>query len=400
MIFTILLVCIIFGSDVLRWKLKKFSPTREYSNEHFELESLESVKKLKKMQVRLGLEMFSLSPLLVHSFVPGGEHIHEGFQQSSTSTGDPVRIQHDAAMWIVIESRNRYFKVGDRVMSSFDWVVLQSEWVVYPSDVKLRVLDRMVDMRHHISTLSVSQGITADLATAYVASPRKGDVVFVSSAGGGVGLLAAQLFQLEGATVIGSTGSDLKVEELKAIGIDHVFNYKNTSTTEALDKWAPNGINIYFDIVGGEILQEAFDRLARFGVVVFCGINSASTNDAAFDFKLKLFPAVIQKNIRLEGFWAPDWVERFEESQEKLEDLLDEEKLKVAWMMEDWEYFGDALGGMMRGENFGKMIIRGFYYDMDKSKDDEFSSENENENEEILMEEHHVTDASELKDEL
>ena len=75
-----------------------------FSNPPLFEEHLESVGKLKKKQVRLGLHTFSLSPLLVHSFVPEGEDAPEGFQQSSTSVGEPVRIQHDAAMWIVIES--------------------------------------------------------------------------------------------------------------------------------------------------------------------------------------------------------------------------------------------------------------------------------------------------------
>ena len=142
-----------------------------------------------------------------------------------------------------------------------------------------------------------------------VAELRDGDVVFVSGAAGAVGSLAGQIAKLRGHTVIGSAGSPEKVAWAKELGYDDAFNYKEESPADALDRICPDGIDVYFENVGGDHLEAALPRMRTFGRVVLCGLIS-QYNETELRPGPSLVPA-LSNRLTIRGFIISDRPEEF-----------------------------------------------------------------------------------------
>ena len=174
--------------------------------------------------------------------------------------GEPIT---NSAVAKVIKSANEKFQEGDIVIGMLG----TEEYSVVPNTDLLRKLENPynLDPKLYVGALGMP-GLTAYSSFYDIGKPKKGETIFISAASGAVGQIVGQLAKHEGLTVIGSVGSDEKLEFIKKeLGFDAGFNYKKEKATEALEKLAPNGIDIYYENVGGEQLDAALNAINNYG---------------------------------------------------------------------------------------------------------------------------------------
>jgi NADPH-dependent curcumin reductase CurA len=191
-----------------------------------------------------------------------------------------------------------------------------------------------------------------------VAELRDGDVVFVSAAAGAVGNLAVQIAKLRGHDVIGSAGSSAKVGFLREqLGCDHAFCYRDGDITELLRAAAPDGIDVYFDNVGGDHLEAALDALRPRGRVALCGAIS-DYNRAEAVGPRNLFNAVA-KGLTLRGFLARMYADQMEPFRQEMRSWLKAGRIVYPeTVFEGLQQAPRALAAQLAGENVGKVLVR------------------------------------------
>ncbi|GAA4974786.1 NADP-dependent oxidoreductase [Kineococcus glutinatus] len=211
----------------------------------------------------------------------------------------------------------------------------------------------------HLGVLGMP-GLTAYVGLLDVAGFREGDAVFVSGAAGAVGSLVGQIAKLRGAgRVVGSAGSAEKVAHLvDDLGFDAAFDYKDGPVREQLRAAAPDGIDVYFDNVGGEHLEAAISALHRFGRVALCGAV-AQYNDTEPPAAPRNLAAAIGKELTLRGFIVGSHGDRMPAFVEEVGGWLRAGRITVRETVVDGlENAPDAFLGMLRGQNTGKMVVR------------------------------------------
>ncbi len=259
------------------------------------------------------------------------------------------------AVGSVIESRSPDLAEGDLVTHMLGW---RDEAVLDAGQA------RKVDPAEGLSPSAYLGVLGGTSLTAYVglldiAALKPGDAVFVSAAAGAVGSIAGQIAKLKGASrVIGSAGSDDKVRWLREIGFDAVFNYKAAPVHQQLRQAAPDGIDVYFDNVGGDHLQAALSVLRRGGRVAMCGAIASynATEPVPGPRNLGL---VITKRLTLRGFIVFDHNDRNPDMIADVTRWLRDGRLHFAETVVDGlEHAPDAFLDLLRGRNTGKMIVR------------------------------------------
>jgi len=207
-------------------------------------------------------------------------------------------------------------------------------------------------------------GLTAYAGFMEVGRPKRGDFVFVSAASGAVGQVAGQLAKIAGCYVVGSAGSDEKVDLLKTkFGFDDAFNYKSeTDLAAALKRCLPDGIDIYFDNVGGATLDAALLCMRTRGRVAVCGmVSQYNLDDPAAGVRMRNLPLLVAKRIRMEGFNVADYLadgpyyRRFEEEMAGY--LRDGRVTYVEDVVEGLHGAPAALVGIFQGRNVGRQLI-------------------------------------------
>jgi NADPH-dependent curcumin reductase CurA len=192
-----------------------------------------------------------------------------------------------------------------------------------------------------------------------IASLRSGDIVFVSAAAGAVGSLAGQVAKLRGHTVIGSAGSAEKVSYLiDELGFDVAFNYRDGPVRDQLQRAAPEGIDVYFDNVGGEHLEAAMESLGLRGRVAMCGaisvLNAGEPPAGPRNRRL-----IIGKRLTLRGFIIGDHLDRFDAFVKEVGGWLRAGEIRHRETIVDGiDRAPEALIGLLRGQNTGKMLVR------------------------------------------
>jgi NADPH-dependent curcumin reductase CurA len=267
----------------------------------------------------------------------------------------PFQIDHPmegGAIGEVVESKAEGFAAGDRVLHMAGW---RDEAVV-----DARTLNKLPNLGAEPQAFLGNLGVTG--ATAYfglldVASAREGDVVFVSAAAGAVGSAVVQIAKAKGMTVIGSAGGTEKCEFVRSLGADHVVDYKAQPVLKGLAAAAPEGIDVYFDNVGGDHLDAAFalaKMRARFAICgMIEGYNKA--DPASFRFIMR----VIAMRIRMQGFIVFDFQSRMDEFYREMGQLIASGQLKSQETVVDGlEKMPDAFLGLFSGGNVGKMLVR------------------------------------------
>ena len=201
-------------------------------------------------------------------------------------------------------------------------------------------------------------GITAYVGIVDIGDVREGDTVFVSGAAGAVGSVAAQLAGARGARVIGSAGTPEKVAWLRELGLDGVFDYHETPTRGALRELAPDGLDVYFDNVGGETLEAAIGAMRLRGRIVACGAISRYNATELLPGPCNLF-MVVTKRLRMQGFIVSDHYDRFPAFLAEVGPLVASGSIRYReTVVEGIEQAPAAFIGMLDGANVGKMLVR------------------------------------------
>ncbi|KAK8532236.1 hypothetical protein V6N12_053682 [Hibiscus sabdariffa] len=201
-------------------------------------------------------------------------------------------------------------------------------------------------------------GFTAYVGFYEICSPKKGEYVFVSAASGAVGQLVGQLAKLHGCYVVGSAGSSQKVDLLKnKLGFDEAFNYKEeTDLDAALKRYFPEGIDIYFDNVGGAILDAALLNMRIHGRIAVCGM--VSLHSISDPKGIQNLYCVVPKRIRMQGFLQSDYLDKFPQFLEHVTENFKQGKIVyIEDMNEGLETAPAAFAGLFSGKNVGKQVI-------------------------------------------
>lgn len=204
-------------------------------------------------------------------------------------------------------------------------------------------------------------GNTAYFGFLDICKPKEGEVVVVSGAAGAVGNLVGQIAKIIGCKVIGIAGSDGKCEWLtREIGFDHAINYKTESIAEVLKKFAPNGIDCYFDNVGGAISSVVINQMRDFGRISVCGsISSYNLPYAEWPKVPILQPTFVFKQLKMEGFLVTRFWNEWFDGIAQMKQWTAEGKLKYRETITDgFENMPQALIDMLEGKNFGKAVVK------------------------------------------
>lgn len=202
-------------------------------------------------------------------------------------------------------------------------------------------------------------GMTAYLGVHDVAQPKPGETFLVSAAGSGVGQLAGQLARQRGARVVGIAGTDAKCEWLvQELGFDACINYRTENVDAALKAQAPQGVDVYFDNVGGALLDTVLRRIATHGRVVLCGDLATYDTDAAPE-PLHNLKYVMGRRARMEGFNTLDhWARLGEAHAELSKQFADGSLLRRNDIVVGLEQAPDALVRVFRGDHLGKLVVQ------------------------------------------
>ncbi|WP_455356251.1 NADP-dependent oxidoreductase [Streptomyces sp. SYSU K217416] len=264
------------------------------------------------------------------------------------------RPMDGGAVGEVIASNADGFAVGDHVLHGLGW----REYADMDAKYATKVDASLAPLSAYLGVLGMP-GLTAYAGLFGVASFKEGDAVFVSGAAGAVGSQVGQMARLRGASrVIGSAGSDEKVKLLiEEYGFDAAFNYKQGPVADQLREAAPDGIDVYFDNVGGDHLEAAIGSLNVHGRATLCGAI-AQYNDTEPAPGPRNLALVIGKRLRLQGVLVGDHAALQPRFVQDVSGWLRSGELKHAeTVVEGIENGVDAFLGMLRGENTGKMIV-------------------------------------------
>ncbi|GAB4858915.1 hypothetical protein Ancab_010388 [Ancistrocladus abbreviatus] len=255
----------------------------------------------------------------------------------------------------VLESGNPNFKKGDLVWGITGW----EEYSFISSEEKLFKIEHTdVPLSYYTGLLGMA-GMTAYAGFYKVSSPKKGDRVFISAASGAVGQLVGQFAKQMGCYVVGSAGSKAKVDLLKnKFGFDKAFNYKEEQDLDvALKRYFPEGIDIYFENVGGKMLDAVLLNMRVHGRIPVCGMIS-QYNLEQLEGVHNLFCLII-KRVHMEGFLAFDYYDQYPKYLEMVLPLIREGKITyVEDISEDLESAPATLVGLFTGRNVGKQVVR------------------------------------------
>lgn len=254
----------------------------------------------------------------------------------------------------VIQSNNKNFQTGDFVNGILQWKEFQIS-----NGTGLNKVDRgRAPLKAYLGVLGLT-GITAYLGLDKIGKPQKGETLLVSGAAGAVGSIAGQIGKLKGCRVVGIAGSEEKIDRIQQkFGFDAVINYKTADNMKnAIAAACPNGVDVYFDNVGGEILDAALVNMNKFGRIINCGAISLY-NKTETQTGPRVEPLLIKNSILMQGFIVRDYVKDFGPAQKQLAAWLEQDKLNY-WetVVEGFESIPQAFIDLFDGKNKGKMIV-------------------------------------------
>lgn len=255
----------------------------------------------------------------------------------------------------VVESKDKKFLKGDIVYGRLDWKKLQA----FDADKLEKVDSNLAPISTALSMLGVT-GLAAYFGLTKIGRLQKGETVVVSGAAGSVGSVAVQVAKLNGCRVIGIAGSQEKIDYLENdLGIDKGINYKETENmAKAFEEACPNGIDIFFDNVGGEIADAALEVLNKNGRIVVCG-QIAEYNNENPPKGPSPQHSLIKNSARMEGFVVFDFKDEFDDAKKQLSEWFNDNQLKYREnVIEGFENIPSAFIGLFSGDNIRKQVVK------------------------------------------
>ncbi|MFA5120116.1 NADP-dependent oxidoreductase [Zavarzinia sp.] len=254
----------------------------------------------------------------------------------------------------VIASGDPGFTVGDTVVG----ITGVQSHALLPAAEATKVDPALAPLPSFLGVLGMT-GMTAYFGLLDVGQPKPGETVVVSGAAGAVGALVGQIAKLKGCRVIGIAGGADKCRYLtEQLGFDGAIDYKAEDVKKALRALAPKGVDIYFDNVGGDILDAVLSQLARHARVVICGAISQYNNTTAVKGPANYMSLLVNR-ARMEGFVVFDYAARYGEAVREIAGWLAAGKVTAKEdVVRGLEHFPEALLKLFKGENFGKLVLQ------------------------------------------
>jgi NADPH-dependent curcumin reductase CurA len=309
------------------------------------------------------VEDFDVVPLALGDLEPGQMLIRNHYlsldpamrprlSNGVTAIGEAIT---GAALGTVTATRHTEFREGDLVEHRLGF----RDYALSNGDNVQRVVLGGEPMTAHLGVLGVN-GLTAYAGLLEVGRLAAGECVFVSAAAGAVGSIAVQIAKLKGCRVIGSAGSDAKCAWLRDVaGVDVAINYRSGVLRKLLKAAAPDGIDVYFDNVGGEHLNACLPRMRMRGRIVVCGMISTYNNDGAISECVNTLANMMYNRLTMTGFIVWDHVHLRERFLSDMRGWIAQGQ--VRWeetVYEGLENAPAALIGLFTGQNLGKMLVR------------------------------------------
>jgi hypothetical protein len=323
------------------WHLKS-RPDGTPTPENFELKDIE-LPLVQEGQVRVRNLWLSVDPYM------------RGRMNESKSYIPPFQIgapMDGGAIGEVVESKADGFSPGDLVSHFAGW----RDEAVLPSKAVTKLPDLGARPQDFLGNLGVP-GATAYFGLLDVAQAKGDDILFVSAAAGAVGSAVVQIAKAKGMTVIGSAGGKDKCDFVRSLGADRVIDYKAGPILTSLREAAPDGIDVYFDNVGGDHLDAAFARTRLHARIALCGMIAGynSREPQAFRYMIRM----IAMRVTMRGFLYGDYVSRLDEFYRDMGAWLASGAVKShETVAEGLDNMPDAFLGLFAGANTGKMLVR------------------------------------------
>ncbi|HSR52965.1 MAG TPA: NADP-dependent oxidoreductase [Acidobacteriota bacterium] len=282
---------------------------------------------------------------------------NRGWTNEGPSYRKPVdlnQVMDGIALGQVEVSRHPDFEEGDHVQGMLGW----QDYATLPADqlTKLPVLP--VPLTAYLGVLG-HIGLTAYFGLLDVAEPQEGETVVVSAAAGAVGSLVGQIAKIKGCRAVGIAGSDEKCRWItEELGFDAAINYKTQDVADRLKETCPDGIDIYFENVGGEILDAVLARMNRYGRIPVCGLISQynATEPVPGPYN---FVRILTQRLKVQGFIVMDYLDRSDQAFQDLASWLTAGRLKYRLdVRQGLEKAPQVLNDLFEGANQGKLILQ------------------------------------------
>lgn len=257
----------------------------------------------------------------------------------------------------VVESQNKNFSKGDFVNGMLAWKKFQTS----NGNGLNKVDSNKAPLKAYLGILGLT-GLTAYLGLEKIGKLQKGETLLVSGAAGAVGSVVGQIGKIKGCRVIGIAGTDDKIERIQEkFGFDGAINYKTTKDMQkAIKNACPDGVDVYYDNVGGEILDAALANMNRLGRIINCGAIS-QYNEENVPTGPRVETTLIKKSILMQGFTVRDYVKDFGPAQKQLTEWFENDKLSyLETVVEGFEEIPQAFLDLFEGNKKGKMIVKVF----------------------------------------
>ncbi|AIG26697.1 NADP-dependent oxidoreductase [Brevibacillus laterosporus] len=255
----------------------------------------------------------------------------------------------------VIETKSSEFQVGDVVLGLLGW---QNYSVVDAGEVQ-KIDTNIAPITTALGVLGMP-GMTAYFGLLDIGQPQAGETVVVSGAAGAVGMLVGQIAKIKGARVVGIAGSEEKVQYVtEELGFDAAINYKTTPNMQlALEKACPNGVDVYFDNVGGPISDAVLSLINQGARIPLCGQISLYNSEKQ-DIGPRIQVQLLKKTATMKGFLVTQYTDRYHEGMTQMAQWIKEGKIKYSEnIVEGLENVPEAFLGLFTGENTGKQLVK------------------------------------------
>jgi len=284
-----------------------------------------------------------------------------GRMNAGKSYADPVEIDEvmsGGTVGQVIESKNSSFSEGDFVFGYGGW---QEFWL--QDGKKLKKVDPQLAPISTATGVLGMPGVTAYTGLLNIGQPKKGETVVVAAASGAVGSVVGQIARIKGARVVGIAGTPEKCEFVKEeLGFDACVNHSLQDFAENLKSACPNGIDVYFENVGGKVFEKVLPLLNNFSRIPVCGIISsynATQLPAGPNMTPLLMRNILVKRLTFRGFIVWDFDSQEEEALTQLSNWIKEGKIRYREdIVDGLENAPEAFMGLLEGKNFGKLVVR------------------------------------------
>lgn len=305
-----------------------------------------ALPELQNGQVLLRTEMISLDPAMRGWMNPTATYVEP------VKLGDVMRAN---AISEVIDSRHSAFKAGDKVQA---YTGIQSRAVCNGDDLNLPNFDPAIPYSYYLGVLGIA-GLTAYYGLTRIGKPQSGETVVISGAAGAVGSTAGQIAKIHGCKVYGLAGSEAKCRYLTdELGFDGALNYRDADFAAQFKNAFADGIDIFFDNVGGAILDLALCNLAINGRIVLCGAIS-EYNNADGARGIKKYVNLIIKRALMQGLIVSDFREDYPNARREIETWIKAGQLQVKeHIVEGIENFPETFMYLFEGKNNGKLLLR------------------------------------------